>query len=240
MTDFLIVIPARYKSSRFPGKPLAQIKGKSMIQRVWEKCTEAVGKDKILVATDHKKIKNHCETLDIPVLMTSEECLTGSDRIYEVAQKIEAEIYVNVQGDEPLISSSDINEVINATKKHKGKVICAMCPIDDEIDFRNLNVPKVVTRLDGQLLYMSRAPIPSNKQDDFSSGKKQVCIYGFPRNILLEFGSYGKKSTLEAIEDLELLRLLELGHEIQMIDVSSSSIAVDTPEDLDRVRKLVK
>ncbi len=238
--DYLVVIPARYQSSRFPGKPLADIHGKSMIRYVWEKCVEAASADVVLIATDDNRIVDHCKRHDMQVELTSNTCLTGTDRLYEVAQNRKAHVYINVQGDEPLVSSADIKTVIQASQQTPGLTFNAMCSIKNENEFRSLNVPKVVTRLDGRLLYMSRAPIPNNKTNDFKWGKKQVCIIAFPRDVLLEFGSYSKKSPLETVEDLEMLRLLEIGHEVQMINVSSSSIAVDTPEDLDRVRELVK
>ena len=115
--DFLIVIPARFNSSRYPGKPLADINGKSMIQRVWEKCVIAVGFNNVLVATDDERIVNHCSENGILSVMTSDECLTGSDRVYEVALGKYADIYINVQGDEPLILEKDIKNFINFAKK---------------------------------------------------------------------------------------------------------------------------
>ena len=238
--DYLIIIPARYQSSRFPGKPLADICGKSMIQRVWEKCVEATSTDRVLVATDDQQIKEHCKDHDIHVMFTRENCLTGTDRLYEVAKKRKSDIYINVQGDEPLISPIDIKTILKAAQQEPGITFNAMCPIKNEDDFRNPNIPKVVTQTDGRLLYISRAPIPSNKQLGVEKGAmKQVCIYAYPRDVLLTFGSLKEKTPLESKEDIEILRLLELGYEVKMIEVSDSSISVDTPQDLEKVRSMI-
>jgi len=239
MIDYLIVIPARFKSTRFPGKPLADIHGKSMLRRVWDKCIEAASPEKILVATDDDRIKGHCQENGMQVEMTSRNCLTGTDRLYEVAQKRKADMYINVQGDEPLISPMDIKAVLQAAEKEPGITINAMCSIKNEDDFRNPNVPKVVTRKDGRLLYMSRSPVPTNKQLGFERAMKQVCIYAYPRDVLITFGSLKEKTPLESIEDLEILRLLEFGYTVKMIEVSGSSVAVDTQQDLDKVRSLI-
>tara|TARA_B110000467_G_C18336488_1_gene498376 strand:+ start:2876 stop:3601 length:726 start_codon:yes stop_codon:yes gene_type:complete len=239
MNDYLIVIPARYQSSRFPGKPLADIHGKSMIQRVWERCIEITSSNKVLVATDDNRILQHCNKHKINVMSTSSNCITGTDRLYEVAQKQKADIYINVQGDEPLISSMDIKTVLLAAQKEPGITFNAMCPIKNEEDFRNPNIPKVVSRQDGRLLYMSRAPIPTNKQLEYKKSMKQVCIYAYPRDVLFAFGLLKEKTPLESIEDLEILRLLELGYEVKMIEVSGSSVAVDTPKDLEKVRAII-
>lgn len=237
--NYLIVIPARYQSSRFPGKPLADIHGKSMIRRVWEKCVEAASADNVLVATDDNRIMEHCKDHEMQVDLTSNECLTGTDRLYEVAQKRKADVYINVQGDEPLISPIDIKTVLQAAQNEPDITLNAMCSIKNEDDFRNPNVPKVITRKDGRLLYMSRAPVPTNKQLGFEKAMKQVCIYAYPRDALIAFGSLREKTPLESIEDLEILRLLELGYEVKMIEVSDYSVAVDTQQDLDRVRSLI-
>ena len=239
MINYLIVIPARYQSSRFPGKPLADIHGKSMIRRVWEKCVEAASADNVLVATDDNRIMEHCKDHEMQVDLTSNECLTGTDRLYEVAQKRKADVYINVQGDEPLISPIDIKTVLQAAQNEPDITLNAMCSIKNEDDFRNPNVPKVITRKDGRLLYMSRAPVPTNKQLGFEKAMKQVCIYAYPRDALITFGSLKEKTPLESIEDLEILRLLELGYEVKMIEVSDYSVAVDTQQDLDRVRSLI-
>ncbi len=237
--NFLIVIPARFKSSRYPGKPLADINGKSMIQRVWEKCVIAAGSNNVLVATDDERIINHCSENGILSVLTSDECLTGSDRVYEVALNNHADIYINVQGDEPMINPEDIKKVIEFSRKNNNNVVNAMCPIEEERDFISPNIPKVVTREDGRLLYMSRAPIPARKHYKFKSAMKQVCIYAIPRDLLLEYGSQKNKTSLESIEDLEILRFLEMGNEVLMIEIPASSIAVDIPEDLERVKKLI-
>lgn len=237
--DYLIIIPARFQSTRFPGKPLVDIFGKSMIHRVWEKCVKATSHDKVLVATDDERIIEHCKNNNMEVLLTSNNCLTGTDRLYEVAQKRKTQVYINVQGDEPLISPEDIKAVIRAAQKEPGITINAMCPIKNETDFRNPNIPKIVTRKDGRLLYMSRSPIPTNKKLEFQFAMKQVCIYAFPYNSLINYGSVKEKTPLENLEDLELLRLLELGFDIKMIEVSGSSIAVDTPQDLEKVKSII-
>ena len=167
MLKILIVIPARFKSTRFPGKPLVDINGKSMLRHVWEKCVQALNENNVIVATDDKRIEDHCNDQKIQVMMTSEKCLTGTDRIFEVAKRKSADIYINVQGDEPLILPQDIELIIKEAKKEPNKVINAMCPIRDNNDFKSPNVPKVVTRNDSTLLYMSRAPIPTNKHHGF-------------------------------------------------------------------------
>jgi 3-deoxy-manno-octulosonate cytidylyltransferase (CMP-KDO synthetase) len=239
MIDNLIIIPARYQSSRFPGKPLADIHGKSMLRRVWEKCAQVVKPDNIIVATDDERIRSHCLENDMQVEMTSSNCLTGTDRLYEVALKRKSDIYINVQGDEPLVLPEDIKAVINASQKEPKITFNAMCSIKEEEDFRSPNVPKVVTQKDGRLLYMSRAPIPTSKQFGFNSAMKQVCIYAFPYEVLMFIGSLKEKTPLESIEDIEILRFLELGYNVKMVEVSGSSIAVDTPQDLEKVRSIL-
>lgn len=237
--DFLVVIPARYRSSRFPGKPLADLCGKSLIWRVWDKCVQAVGTNQVMVATDDESIRKHCLEQGMQVMMTSSECLTGTDRVCEVARKLEREIYINVQGDEPLIDPNDILTILETARKYRGSIINGMCPIEEERDFRSPNVPKVVAAPDGSLLYMSRAPVPTGKKHEFKSAMRQVCIYAFPRKAILEFGRHPEKTKVEAIEDIEILRFLEMGHSIRMVEVKGSPVAVDTPEDLQRAKALL-
>ena len=234
--EFLVVIPARFKSTRFPGKPLADLNGKSMICRVWEKCVDACSKDSVLIATDDKQIEDHCLTHGMNVTMTSDKCKTGTDRVAEVSLKFEAGFYVNVQGDEPLIDPSDIKKVITHYKLKPNTTFCAMTEIRSEDEYKSPNTPKVVVNKINQLLYISRAGIPANKENSFCQSMKQVCIYAFPKEHLKEFGPDKFKTPLEEIEDIELLRLLEKNMEVQMVEVKGSSIAVDTPEDLEKVR----
>tara|TARA_B100000579_G_C22805104_1_gene842061 strand:+ start:599 stop:1327 length:729 start_codon:yes stop_codon:yes gene_type:complete len=236
--DFLLVIPARYESSRFPGKPLAQIKGMSMIYRVWEKCISAVPRENVFIATDDSRIELHCKENDMNFVMTSENCLTGTDRVAEVAKKIPADFYINVQGDEPLIDPQDIKKIIDSYRKNPDATYCAMTEIKDEEEYRSPNIPKVVTDLKKNLLYMSRSAIPSNKKFTFKSAMKQVCIYAFPKKHLEEFGPGIKKTPIEEIEDIELLRLLERNLKVRMVEIKNSTVAVDTPEDLERVISL--
>lgn len=236
MTNAAIVIPARFKSSRFPGKPLVDIAGTSLIRRVWQRCVQTLPAKQVYVATDDGRISDHCRAAGIQVVMTSEDCLTGTDRVHQASLQVEADLYINVQGDEPLVRPADILAVIEAARAHPGAVVNAMCPIGEEHDFRSPTVPKVVTRPDGRLLYMSRAAIPTDKSHAFRRALKQVCIYAFDRPALAAFSGAGAKTPLEAVEDIEILRFLELGFEVRMVEVSQASVAVDVPEDVDRVR----
>ena len=235
--NIVIVIPARFRSSRFPGKPLVEILGQSMIRRVWDRSVQALPAGRVYVATDSREIADHCAAHGISVLMTGSHCLTGTDRIYEASQQVDADLYINVQGDEPLVEPADIQAVIKAAIDNPGCIINAMCGIQDERDFRSMTVPKVVARPDGRLLYMSRAAIPTDKQHGFIVARKQVCIYAFPRDALRAFSDVQGKTPLEAIEDIEILRFLELGYDVHMVEVSSASIAVDVPEDVARVEE---
>lgn len=233
----VIVIPARFRSSRFPGKPLVNIAGREMILRVWDRCCLALPAEDVYVATDDERIRTVCEAAGAQVLMTGSECLTGTDRVHEAALQVPADLYLNVQGDEPLLDPQDIHAVLAAAKTFPGEILNAMAPIHDEQDFRSNTVPKVVARPDGRLLYMSRAPIPTDKQHGFITAMKQVCIYGFTREALAAFAARDTKTPLEAIEDIEILRFLELGFDVRMITVSDSAIAVDVPADVARVEQ---
>ena len=240
MSDFLLVIPARYKSKRLPGKPLINLKGIPMIVRTYNQCKKVVHHSKILVATDHKKILNLCKKNNINVMMTSNKCLTGTDRVAEVAKKIKKKFYINVQGDEPICNPADIKKIISSAKKYPNKVINGFTEIKDKNMFKSPHIPKVIFKKDGNLIYMSRAPIPSNKNKSFTKGWRQVCIYSFPYKSLKVFSNLKKKTPLERIEDLELNRFIEIGYEVKMIKMSNKSVAVDTKNDLKKVRKLMK
>ena len=235
--EIVLIIPARYKSTRFPGKPLTDIKGKSMIQRVYEQSAKAFPADKIYVATEDSRIEDHCKSHGMQCLMTSDDCLTGTDRIAEAAQQINADYYINVQGDEPVFDPEDITKVINSLEQYKGEVINGYCAINEEVQYTSVSVPKVVFRPDGRMLYMSRAAIPGNKSKAFIKSWRQVCIYAFPKKALEDFSSIKHKTPLEDMEDIEILRFLELGYEVRMLELSDTSIPVDHPEDLEKVIK---
>jgi 3-deoxy-manno-octulosonate cytidylyltransferase (CMP-KDO synthetase) len=234
--NFVLIIPARYKSSRLPGKPLTLLKGKSMIRRVYEQCLKAVPKNSIYVATEDERIADHCKQNNIQYIMTSDECLTGTDRLCEVSKLVEADYYINIQGDEPLFNPIDIQNLIQELSKQKNlyDVYCGYCSIDTEDTFFSFNMPKVIFNKRKELIYMSRAPIPSNKNNKFKKGYRQVCGYAFSKKSL-EIFDIKSKTYFESIEDIELLRFLELGVKVKMVEMSKKSIPVDVKEDIEKV-----
>ena len=240
MNDYIVVIPARYNSKRLPGKPLIKIRGIPMIVRTYYQCKKVVPKSKIIVATDDIKIKDVCDQFKINVIMTSKKCITGTDRVAEVAKKIKKNFYINVQGDEPLCNPSDIKKLINFAKKFPKTIINGYTEITDKNLFYSSNIPKVIFDKNKNLIYMSRAPIPSNKEKIFIKGWRQICIYSFPYKLLKIFSLKNKKTSLESIEDLELNRFVELGFKVKMLKLSNKSISVDTLEDLKKVEKKIK
>jgi 3-deoxy-manno-octulosonate cytidylyltransferase (CMP-KDO synthetase) len=233
--EYAVVIPARYQSSRFPGKPLVKLLGKTMIQHVWERCCKAVGPELVFIATDNLLIEETAKNFGANIVITSSSCMTGTDRLAEANEKLQCEFIINVQGDEPLINPHDIKAVIEAYKKEPNTIINAMCRLSDEREFRSFTVPKVVTNKNGNLLYMSRSPIPVTKNNSYEFGYKQVCIYAFSKEHLIFFASHENKSKLEQVEDIEILRFLENDIKIKMIEVDASSIAIDVPDDVEKV-----
>ena len=234
---YAIIIPARYASSRLPGKPLVEIAGKPMILRTFEQCAKAVDRQLIYVATDDERIAAICDANDINTVLTSEDCLTGTDRVAEAVEKLDVDIALNVQGDEPLFNPDDIKTLLREAKASPDAVINGYCEIDSEEQFRSPSVPKVVFRPDGRLLYMSRNAIPTTKDHGFRKAWRQVCAYAFPASALKKFSSVSRKAALEEIEDIEILRFLELGLDVRMIPMSRESIAVDHPEDVFRIER---
>lgn len=238
--NFALVIPARYQSSRLPGKPLVDICGTPMIKRVWERCCVSINPENIYIATDDQRIYNYCVSFTKNVLMTNKLCKTGTDRVYEAALEIgNLDFVINVQGDEPIINPQDILHVIEAYKKNPGNVINAMAKILNDDEYESLTIPKVVYRNDRRLLYMSRAGIPSNKKSNFNKAWKQICIYAFPVDVLQAFFESPDKTDFESEEDIEILRFLELGYDVLMEEVGGKSVAVDTPSDVERVCRII-
>lgn len=238
----IAVIPARYKSSRFPGKPLIDLLGKPMIQWVAELTAKAVGKENVFIATENILIKRKVESIGFKAIMTSKKCLTGTDRVAEVAKKIKADIYLNIQGDEPLINPKDIKRVIDLKVKYPGDIINCYTRIINKKKSEDPNIPKVIFNSDKYLIYISRKNIPGFK-DKIKKPKfyfKQVCIYAFNRNELFDFYSYGKKSNLEAYEDIEILRFFEFNRKIRLVNTQNDSLAVDIPSDIRKVEKVLK
>lgn len=234
------VIPARYKSSRFEGKPLADICGKPMIWWVYQQAIKVKEFEAVYVATEDERIKIACEDLGVNVIMTSDEHKTGTDRIGEVARKINADLYVNIQGDEPMIEPETIIEAIKPFYDNKElQVSNLMTVIKDPVDVVNFTVPKVITNKDGIGIYLTRSAAPYPKGSIDYSYYKQVCVYGFTPEAL-EFYCNSPRGKVESIEDIEILRFIESGYKVQFIEVDSDTVAVDTPNDLEKVRKIMK
>ena len=244
MKSVLGVIPARYKSSRFPGKPLADICGKPMIWWVYQQCKKVEDLYEVYVATDDQRIFEKCIELGISVVMTADTHKTGTDRIGEVARKVEADLIVNIQGDEPLLEPSTIKAAIEPFYYNSElQVSNLMTKIKDPVDVVNFTVPKVLTNRDGIGIYLTRSTAPYPKGSINYSFYKQVCVYGYKPEALQFYCEYGikyGKAKIESIEDIEILRFIENGYKVQYIEVESETVAVDTPNDLEKVRKIVQ
>ena len=234
-----VIIPARYKSSRFPGKPLAKLLNKEMIIWVAELSASAVGKKNVFVATDDIRISNKVQEYGFNSIMTSSDLLTGTDRVAEASTNLDYDVFVNVQGDEPLIDPKDILKSIELKKKFPSAVINSFCYLSKEENPCNKNIPKLVTNTNNDLIYISRAVIPNSKSDSQENifFKKQVCIYSYFKNELEAFFSIKKKSFIENIEDIEILRFFEIGKTIKMFEASKSSLAVDVFSDIEKVER---
>ena len=237
---YVIVIPARYQSKRLPGKPLAKIGGLPMIVRTYNQCSKVVSKNKIIVATDSLKIKKVCDEYKIKSIITSNKCLTGTDRVAEVAKKIKCNFYINVQGDEPFFNPNDLKLLIKEAKKNSKEIINGYAEIKDKKLFFSSSIPKLVFDKKGYLLYMSRGPIPSNKKFEFKKAWRQICAYSFPRKALFDFAKSKNNTPIESIEDIEILRFLEQGYRVKMIKMSNKSLAVDNTEDLEKAKIYLK
>lgn len=197
--------------------------------------------EKVYVATDDYSIKSACESLNISSVITSEKHRTGTDRVGEIAKKIKADIYVNIQGDEPLIKPPMIKSAIKPILQSRGKtaVTNLMTKIIRMSDLSDSTVPKVVVNRRNEAVFLSRFPIPYPKNSQFlSKYYKQVCIYGFTRDALLSFCDL-PQGVLEKREDIELLRFIENDIKVQMVEVEGDTVAVDTPSDLELVRSIL-
>tara|TARA_Y100000389_G_scaffold82236_1_gene78817 strand:+ start:22901 stop:23653 length:753 start_codon:yes stop_codon:yes gene_type:complete len=237
--NFLIFIPARYESSRFPGKPLVKILGIEMIKRVYDNCN-SVAKNKTYVLTDNKKIYNFCIKHKIKCLMTPKNCKTGTDRIIYISKKLKTALYINVQGDEPLIEKKNLEKFIKTAKKDKGNILIAKSKINKK-QFKNINLPKIIVNKNNELIYISRLGLPGSKNGKNPSKMYgQVNLYSFPYKIINNFKKYNKKNYIEEIEDIEILRFLYEDHKVKVIELKSNNHAVDIPSDIITVEKIMK
>jgi 3-deoxy-manno-octulosonate cytidylyltransferase (CMP-KDO synthetase) len=232
------VIPARYASSRLPGKPLADIAGHPMIEHVYRRAAEAPGIDAVVVATDDERIRTAVERFGGVVRMTGAGHRTGTDRVAEVASDLRCEIIVNVQGDLPLIEPKMIVDVLAPLEADSS---VQMTTLRREVrhpdEVASPHVVKVVCDRQGNALYFSRSPIPFDR-DGQAPVFKHIGLYGYRRDFLLAFANL-PRTPLEQCESLEQVRALEHGYRIRVVVSSYESTEVDTPEDLERVRHLM-
>jgi 3-deoxy-manno-octulosonate cytidylyltransferase (CMP-KDO synthetase) len=228
----VVIIPARHKSSRFPGKPLVKIKGKEMILWVAEISEKAVGKEFTYISTENEEIANLVKDNGYNVILTSDNCKTGTDRVAEASVEIDADIIVNIQGDEPMLDYNDILRVIECKKNNPNFIINCMSNLNPDEDIYDKKIPKVVVDEDNNLLYISRSAIPGSKSEKTKKGKKQICIYAFDKKSLMDFYTRKDKTPLEFEEDIEILRFLEMGYKVKMLQVNGETYAVDYPSDI--------
>jgi len=245
----LAVIPARYASNRLPGKPLVPLRGKPMIQHVWERVRRVRSVSRVLVATDDERIRRAVEAFGGEAVMTRAEHRSGTERVAEVAASSEAKIFVNVQGDEPLIEPAAVDAAVEILLQDESAQVATLAvPIAQPADVMDPHIVKVVLDFDGNALYFSRAPIPWVRDPAAAAAvfrsagafthRKHLGLYVFRRGALLDFATF-PQGELEKLEQLEQLRWLENGYSIRVADTPYDSFSVDVPEDIERVEKLL-
>jgi 3-deoxy-manno-octulosonate cytidylyltransferase (CMP-KDO synthetase) len=235
------ILPARMGSSRFPGKPLAKLLGKPMIQHVWERVSRAKGLSDVLVATCDKEIADACKAFGAPYVMTSDKHERASDRIAEAAKSVKADIYVMVQGDEPMTVPAMVEESLAPFSDPKVACVNLAGRIESEAEFEDRNCIKVVIDLQGDALCFSREPIPTRRIGPWGTfpAWKQVCVIPFRADALACFAAL-PPTPLEKAESVDMMRFLEHGVKVRMVPTRHASHAVDTPQDLARVEALMK
>jgi 3-deoxy-manno-octulosonate cytidylyltransferase (CMP-KDO synthetase) len=242
-TEVLAIIPARYASSRFPGKPLASIAGRPMIQHVVERVRGAQRVSRVVVATDDARIQQAVADFGGEAVLTRTDHSSGTDRVAEVAVHIPADIYINVQGDEPLVDPGTIDALAATLIEDDSVQIATPCAlIEKPEDIMDPNIVKVVRNFDGDALYFSRAPIPWVRDRGESVAAqhwKHLGLYAFRRDALLDFPTL-PPGELERLEQLEQLRWLENDYRIRVVETEYDAVSVDVPADLERVEKLLK
>lgn len=236
------VIPTRYASTRFPGKPLALIGGKPMLQHVWERARQAQLVQRVLVATDDQRIRQAVEGWGGEAVMTRAEHGSGTERLAEVAARLEAEVFVNVQGDEPLMDPAAIDAAVEGLLADREAPVATLCTaILHAPDIVDPNVVKVALDFEGHALYFSRAPIPWVRDQSVARPRhwKHLGLYVYRREALLEFPTL-PPGELERVEQLEQLRWLENGYRIRVVETSYDAVSVDVPADIVRVEELLR
>jgi len=236
------IIPARYASTRYPGKPLALLLGKPLIYWVWGRAKQVKLLNDLIVATDDQRIVRAVERFSGKAMLTSKKCRSGTERCAEAARKISADFIVNIQGDEPLISPLVITQVINASYKEKDVFLTtAVVKIRNKEEYLDENIVKVVFDHNNYALYFSRAPVPYPQGGVIErfSFYKHLGVYVYPKKSLLEFKSL-LPTPLEKIENLEPLRILENGYRIRIVLVKKDSYSVETPADLQKVEQILE
>ena len=238
------VIPARYASTRLPGKPLVALAGKPMIERVWERVRRAASLSGVVVATDDERICSAVKLFGGEVVLTRSDHRSGTERVAEVAvTRKDVEIFVNIQGDEPLIEPAAIDQAVEALRGDaEVKVATLAVPVGKPADIMDPNVVKAVLDFDGNALYFSRAPIPWVRDRGASVHArhlKHLGLYVYRREALLGFPTF-PQGDLERVEQLEQLRWLENGYRIRVVETEHDSVGVDVPEDVARVEQMLK
>jgi 3-deoxy-manno-octulosonate cytidylyltransferase (CMP-KDO synthetase) len=234
----VVVIPARYGSTRFPGKPLAELWGKPLVQHVYERARQAKRCQRTIIATDDERIAAAARGFGAEVEMTRADHPSGTDRVAEAVREMDVELVVNVQGDEPLVEPEAIDAAVAPLAEDSSIPMSTLCaPVTEVADLANPNLVKVVTDREGFALYFSRLPIPfvRDQQADVSRCR-HIGLYAYRREFLLMLAEL-PPSPLEQAEKLEQLRVLEHGHRVRVIPVASASPGVDTPGDLERLRQ---
>jgi 3-deoxy-manno-octulosonate cytidylyltransferase (CMP-KDO synthetase) len=249
------VIPARFGSSRLPGKPLADLRGKPLLYHVYHRARRAVSLERVLIATDDERVAAAARSFDATVVMTRADHRSGTDRIAEAVQDDTADIVVNIQGDEPLLDFTAIDRVVDLLREDTGAEMATLrCPIRDVEDLWNPNVVKVISDSRDYAVYFSRTPIPFIRMKEFPAAGfrellkmkpellrhfyRHIGLYGYRYDCLKRFAAWGP-SPLELLEDLEQLRAVDQGVKIKLGLFEAEIVGVDTPEDLERIRKLV-
>ncbi|AJQ25967.1 3-deoxy-manno-octulosonate cytidylyltransferase [Pelosinus fermentans] len=238
--NIVCVIPARYSSTRLPGKPLADIAGKPMIQHVYERAALAKRPQRVIVATDHPLVLEAVKKFGGEVLLTSADHPTGTDRLAEVAEQCpDMDLIINVQGDEPMIEPEVIDQLASAFDNHPDLNMATLMTKMDTSEYQVPGAVKVITDLQGYALYFSRSLIPFPRIEIGLPVFKHIGIYAYRREFLLKYAKLAP-TPLEKTESLEQLRALEHGYRIKVIETNFKSIGVDTIEDLEKVNLLLK